>query len=66
MALIRYKEGILCDDCEKLVRVGEDVFETRNGFFYCEDCYDKYQRVLKSETRTKVSNDNFELEEEIL
>lgn len=64
MALIRYKRGVYCDKCDKLVPRGGDVYYTNDGFYLCEACFDKRQSQAKDEAKTEVNTENFDLEEE--
>ena len=63
MALIRYKRGVYCDKCEKLVPIGGEVYFLYGGY-NCEECFDKYQRIVKSESKITVNQENFDLEVE--
>lgn len=64
MALIRYKRGVYCDKCDKLVPRGGDVYYTNDGFYLCEECYDQRQQQEKQDARTGVNQENFDLEVE--
>ncbi len=63
MALIRYKRGVYCDKCEKLVQRGGDVYYT-GWNYYCEACFDRYQNDRKEDARLTVNQENFDLEVE--
>ena len=64
MALIRYKRGVYCDKCEKLVPIGGDVYLTYGDTYNCEECYDKYLSIVKKESKVTVNKWNFDLEVE--
>lgn len=65
MALIRYKRGVYCDKCEKLVPIGGDVYwGPWNDKYFCEECYDKYLSAVKSDAKVTVNKENFDLEVE--
>ena len=63
MALIRYKRGVYCDKCEKLVPIGGDVY-WHGTKWLCEECFDKCLVTVKRDAKVPVNQENFDLEVE--
>ena len=61
--MIWSSDFIICDECGKRVRVGEDCFEYNNEYL-CETCYDEKLEQQKKDARIEVNDSNFDLEKE--
>ena len=61
--MIWSSDFIICDECGKRVRVGEDCFEYNNEYL-CETCYDEKLEQQKKDARIEVTDSNFDLEKE--